>query len=54
MQMDNQCGEFNFERQKMSGCILSCQGEGCNGADQLTPFITTLISLTTAIYCLSS
>lgn len=30
--MDNQCGVFKFGEDVLHGCILTCQGDGCNKA----------------------
>lgn len=33
--MDSQCGEFKYEDQTMSGCILTCDFDGCNRVSRL-------------------
>nr|CAD7450171.1 unnamed protein product [Timema bartmani] len=30
--MDTQCGEFRYQDQTMTGCILTCDYDGCNTA----------------------
>jgi len=31
--MDSQCGIFKYEDAEMTGCILTCKDNGCNGAE---------------------
>ncbi|XP_018009626.1 uncharacterized protein LOC108667146 isoform X2 [Hyalella azteca] len=33
--MDSQCGLFKFENEELSGCILTCNDDGCNPANTL-------------------
>jgi len=33
--MDNQCGNFKFEKDTLKGCILTCDYDGCNGSTNL-------------------
>ena len=30
--MDSQCGRFKFEQRELTGCILTCDNDGCNAA----------------------
>jgi len=34
--MDSQCGVFKFEDDTLRGCILTCEFDGCNGAQVTT------------------
>ncbi|KAI1287774.1 hypothetical protein HDE_09819 [Halotydeus destructor] len=50
--MDNQCGEFIYENEKLRGCILTCNIDGCNGANLISgqsimAMVSTLITLLT-------
>lgn len=41
--MDSQCGEFKYEDQTMSGCILTCDFDGCNRVSSLYQCPSSLI-----------
>ncbi|XP_076046493.1 U-scoloptoxin(05)-Sm1a-like [Oratosquilla oratoria] len=35
--MDSQCGVFRFSNEQMTGCILTCDFDGCNAATPRVP-----------------
>lgn len=35
--MENQCGSFRYENEKLKGCILTCNEDGCNSAKSAFP-----------------
>ena len=44
--MNNQCGTFRFENETYTGCILTCNFDGCNAAINLSnTFILLLFSV---------
>ncbi|XP_054257836.1 uncharacterized protein LOC128998639 [Macrosteles quadrilineatus] len=44
--MDSQCGEFRYQDTMMTGCIQSCDYDGCNRAFTITsPSILTIFGL---------
>lgn len=34
--LDNQCGDFEYDYVRYSGCIMSCTEDGCNHGSQQT------------------
>ena len=40
--LDSQCGDFEYEKVRYQGCIMSCTHNGCNSAGHL---YTSLISV---------
>ncbi|KAF2359398.1 hypothetical protein FHG87_009842 [Trinorchestia longiramus] len=51
--MDSQCGLFKFENEELSGCILTCGDDGCNGAKSLfSPalFFTAVFMLVSSVF----
>uniref|UniRef100_A0A8D8LE12 Protein sleepless n=1 Tax=Cacopsylla melanoneura TaxID=428564 RepID=A0A8D8LE12_9HEMI len=46
--MDSQCGEFKFEDQTMTGCVLTCDFDGCNRVSSLYP--SSLFSLLSLLF----
>ena len=48
--MDSQCGRFKFENKELTGCILTCSDDGCNGSKSLLYSDTSvLLALATAL-----
>ena len=53
--MDTQCGMFRYQEQTMTGCILTCDYDGCNMTSHVSPHLlllgTAIISLI-FMYCM--
>lgn len=32
--MENQCGAFRYESESLTGCVLTCNTDGCNAAER--------------------
>ena len=48
--MENQCGEFRYEHETLSGCILTCHTDGCNSAGSNLPLaVLSFLAAATAI-----
>ncbi|CAB3374735.1 Hypothetical predicted protein [Cloeon dipterum] len=43
--MDSQCGVFKYQDAAMTGCILTCDYDGCNSASVATTTATLLAAL---------
>jgi hypothetical protein len=47
--MDSQCGLFRYQDTLMSGCILTCDYDGCNSAPALAVASTAALLLTAGV-----
>ncbi|KAG8235596.1 hypothetical protein J437_LFUL014852 [Ladona fulva] len=43
--MDSQCGVFRYQEHTMTGCVLTCDYDGCNSALRTVPFFSVLLPL---------
>lgn len=41
--LDSQCGDFEYERVRYRGCIMSCTQNGCNRGPGLSSNVITMI-----------
>ncbi|RWS14077.1 hypothetical protein B4U79_09137 [Dinothrombium tinctorium] len=50
--MNNQCGIFKFEKETLTGCIVTCETDGCNrGSSMLLDYIT-ICTILLVFHCL--
>lgn len=43
--MDSQCGVFRYQEHTMTGCVLTCDYDGCNSSNRTSPYIPLLFSI---------
>ncbi|XP_071453418.1 U-scoloptoxin(05)-Sm1a-like [Hetaerina americana] len=48
--MDSQCGVFRYQEHTMTGCVLTCDYDGCNSTSHITA--THIIPLLVSIFLL--